>query len=407
MRMHERLTALAVRHAKQRGLHPDGLGLCLQVARNGSKSWIYRYRIGSRRRYLGLGSARDVTLAEARERAAVARSVLQNGQDPIEVKQGRRAATMLTAAKAMTFLKAATSYIEAHRAGWSINTTTDWVGSLAKHAYPIIGALPVSEIDTGLVLKVVEPLWSVKTEIANRVRGRIENILDWSKVRGFREGENPARWHGHLESLLPAKSKVAPVEHHAALPYVELPAFMVALRQDSAIASRALEFTILTASRSNEVYLADWSEIDLQTRVWTVPGARMKAGKDHRVPLSDAATALLGALPAPHTGIVFQGVNRGRPLGKTAMSLILHRVGRDDVTVHGMRSAFRDWAAERTNYPHEVCEAALAHAVGNAVSRAYRRTDQFERRVRLMADWSSFCAGKEESSATVTELRRA
>jgi integrase len=307
-RLHGRLTALQVKHAAKRGLYPDGQGLCLQISRNGSRSWILRYRMGGRRRYCGLGALLDVTLAEARERGAAARLMLQNGQDPIEVKQGRRAAATLTAAKAMTFLKAATSYIEAHSAGWSPNTTTDWIGSLTKHAYPIIGPLPVSEIDTGLLLKVVEPLWSVKTEIANRVRGRIENILDWAKVRGYREGENPARWHGHLESLLPAKSKVAPVEHHAALPYVELPAFMVALRQDSAIAARALEFTILTGSRSSEVYLADWSEIDLQARVWTVPGARMKAGKDHRVPLSDAATALLGAQPAPRAGIVFQGV---------------------------------------------------------------------------------------------------
>jgi integrase len=245
----------------------------------------------------------------------------------------------------------------------------------------------------------------MKTEIANRVRGRIENILDWAKVRGYREGENPARWRGHLDQVLPARGKVAPVEHHAALPYIELPAFMRDLRAGEGVAVRALEFAILTAARSGEVYMADWSEIDLQARVWTVPGARMKMGKDHRVPLSETATALLAALPVPHTGLVFPGTQAGRPLGKTAMSLVLHPMGHG-VTVHGFRSTFRDWAAERTSVPHEVCEAALAHVVGNSVSRAYHRTDQFERRVRLMADWSSYCAGKTESVGEVIELRR-
>jgi hypothetical protein len=206
-RLHGRLTALQVKHAAERGLYPDGNGLCLQIARNGSRSWIFRYRMGPRRRYCGLGSVPDVTLAEARERAAAARLMLQNGQDPIEAKKSRRAAATLTVAKAMTFLKAATSYIEAHRAGLSAGSTADWIGSLSKHAYPLIGALPVSEIDTSLVLKIIEPIWATKTDTANRVRGRIENILDWAKVRGYRTGENPARWHGHLDTLLPAKSK--------------------------------------------------------------------------------------------------------------------------------------------------------------------------------------------------------
>lgn len=230
-RMHGRLTAKEVQHATRRGLYPDGLGLCLQIPRNGSRSWIMRYRVGGRRRYLGLGVVRDVTLAEARERGAAARAMLDAGQDPIEAKQGRRAATMITAAKVMSFMACAKAYVELHSAAWSNNTTTDWIGSLTKHAYPILGKLPVSEVDTGLVMQVIEPLWSTKTEIANRIRARTENILDWAKVRGYRDGENPARWHGHLKSLLPAKSRISPVKHHPALPYADVPAFMVALRQ--------------------------------------------------------------------------------------------------------------------------------------------------------------------------------
>jgi integrase len=406
-RLSGRLTALAVKHATKRGLYPDGNGLCLQVARNGSRSWIMRYRMGGRRRYCGLGSVAEVTLADARERAAAARLMLQNGQDPIEVKQGRRVAAMLTTAKAMTFAACSKAYVESHRAGWAPRNTKQWVASLTSHVYPIIGALPVQEVDTALVLRCVEPLWSVKTETASRLRGRIEAIIDWAKTSGYREGENPARWDGHLANLLPAKAKVTKVEHHAALPYAALPVFMGELRQRPGLPARALEFAILTAVRTGEVLNADWSEIDLQGRVWTIPGVRMKAGKEHRVALSDAAVALLGALPGSHTGLVFPGFKAGRPLAKMALANILKRMGHGDVTVHGFRSSFADWAHERTAFPSEVIEMALAHSVGNKVQAAYVRTDLLDRRVMVMEQFADFCAGKVQPSATVTELRRA
>jgi integrase len=403
-RLHGRLTALTVKHAVACGRYADGLGLYLQVSPNGSRSWILRYRLGGRRRHLGLGPLPRVSLAEARDLASIARQTLRDGRDPIEVKGSRRAAITLSAARAMSFTACAKAYIEAHRAGWSLKSTDQWTTSLNTYAHPIFGVLPVQEIDTSLVLKVIEPLWATKTETASRVRGRVETVLDWAKTRGYRDGENPARWDGHLEQLLPAKAKVAKVVHHEAMPYADVPAFMAELRARPDIAARALEFTVLLAARSGEVLDARWEEID--ARVWVIPGPRMKAGKEHRVPLADASAALLRALPGPHTGLVFPGFKAGRPLAKMALLRVLHAAGHDDITVHGFRSAFRDWAAERTNFPDQVVEQALAHTVGTAVERAYRRGDLFDRRVRLMSEWASFCAGKAEPAAEVIELRR-
>jgi integrase len=405
VQVHGRLTALAVKHAKERGVYPDGQGLLLQISRNGSKSWILRFRIGGRRRYCGLGALPDVSLAQARERAAAARLMLDAGQDPIEVKKGRRAATALSAAKAMSFLRAATSYIAAHSAGWSVKTARDWTGSLTKHVYPVMGTIPVGDVDTGLVLQAIEPLWAKMPETANRIRNHIENVLDWAKARGYRSGENPARLKGHIDHLLPPKSKVIKVVHHPAIAYAEMPAFMERLRQEPSIAARALEFLILTAARSGEVLQATWDEINLADAMWIVPGARMKQGKEHRVPLSDAAVNLLQGLPTPHTGIIFQGIKPGQPINKMGMPLILKRMKRTDITAHGMRGCFRTWAAEQTDYPHEVCEAALAHAVGNQVSRAYQHSDVYERRVKLMTEWSNFVDGKAKPSAEVVALR--
>jgi integrase len=406
-RLHGRLTALAVKHAAMRGIYSDGGGLCLQVARGGSKSWILRYRQDGRRRHLGLGGLADVSLAEARERAAAARLMLQKGEDPVEARRGQRIAAVLAAAKAMSFAQCAAAYVEAHAAGWSPKNTRQWRASLTIHAFPVLGALPVQSIDTALVMKTIEPIWRSHTETASRVRARIETVLDWATVRGHRTGDNPARWSGHLEQLLPAPAKVSVVEHHAALPYVELPAFMAELRTRPDLAARALEFAILTAARTSEVLHADWSEVDLKARTWTVPAHRMKAKREHRVALSDASAALLGALQGPREGLVFPGRKAGRPLAKMALQKALHAAGRSDVTVHGMRSAFVDWAHERTNFPSEAIEMALAHAVGNKVEAAYRRTDMLDRRVRLMEQWAEFCAGKVQPSATVTELRRA
>jgi integrase len=406
-RIHGRLTALAVKNTTKRGIYADGGGLYLQVARNGSRSWILRYRLGGRRRYCGLGSTLRVTLAEARKRAAEARSVLMAGNDPISLKQGQRTAAHLSAARAVTFAKAGAQYIDAHRSGWSAKSTQAWTSSFDQHVYPVIGALPVQEIDTSLVMRVIEPIWTTKTETASRVRARIEAVMDWAATRGFRKGDNPARWDGHLENLLPAKTKVAKVEHLDAMPYAALPEFMTRLRGDAGMAAQALEFTILTAARSGEALKADWAEIDFAAKVWTVPAARMKAGVEHKVPLSDAAMTLLGSLPGKRVGVVFAGTKAGKPVNRSALLLQLRGMGQPNATVHGFRSAFVDWAHETTAFPTEAIELSLAHSVGSAVTKAYRRTDLFDRRRALMAAWAGFCAGQEQPSATVTELRRA
>jgi integrase len=409
-RLHGRLTALAVKHANERGILGDGGGLYLQIARGGSRSWILRYRMGGRRRYLGLGGVPSVSLAEARERASTARAMLREGKDPVAVKAGQRVTTMLAAAKAMTFTQAAAAYLASHATAMRPKTVTAWEQSLATHALPVIGALPVQSIDTPTVMRVLTPIWATKTVTATHVRARIESILDWAKVAGHREGENPARWAGHLEQLLPAKTRIAPVQHHPALPYAELPAFMATLRQHPDLTARALKFTILTAARTDEVRLADWSEIDLAMRTWTIPAARMKMKREHHVPLSDAAVALLEALPSAgsRAGLVFPGFRRGRPFAKMAMLLLVRRLGQSVATVHGFRSTFSTWAAESTSFPSEVVELALAHTDGGSqTALAYRRTDQFEQRVRLMQAWGAFCAGRLQASGEVIELRRA
>jgi integrase len=405
-RLHGRLTALAVKHATKCGLHPDGAGLHLQISRNGSRSWIFRYRMGGRRRYCGLGNVEDVSLAQARERAAAARLMLQNNQDPIEAKRGRRAAAMLTVARAMSFSKAATTYIESHAVSWKPKHAEQWRTSIDTYANPVLGALPVGEIDTGLVLKVLQPIWTTKTETASRLRGRIEAVLDWAKVAGYRTGENPARWAGHLDTLLPAKAKVAPIVHHKALPYAEVGTFMAQLREFTTVDARALEFTILTAARSDEALGARWDEIDLQVRLWTVPAERMKSRREHRVPLSDAVVKLLGALPGPHDGPVFPGRKAGHSINRTRLLGALRQINAD-VTVHGFRSSFRDWAGDRTAFARDVVEAALAHAIGDATEAAYRRGDALEKRRKLMEAWASFCAGKLQPGAEVIELRSA
>lgn len=295
-------------------------------------------------------------------------------------------------AKAVTFEEAAERYIEAHKAGWkNAKHAAQWTTTLKTYAYPLIGESPVQAIDTGLVLKVLEPIWTTKTETANRLRGRIESVLDWARVRGYRERENPARWRGHLEQLLPAPSKVQRVQHHAALPYADLPKFMEALRAQDGVSASALEFAILTVARTGEVIGAKWSEIDLKERVWTIPAERMKAGKEHRVPFSARTLAILKSMKALGSGeYVFPGLNN-KALSNMALLMLLRRMGREDITAHGFRSTFRDWAAERTNFPAEVAEMALAHAVGDKVEAAYRRGDLFAKRRELMTAWAKAC----------------
>jgi integrase len=342
---------------------------------------------------MGLGAYPALSLADARKRADECRAQRAQGIDPINARKAERAEQAVTAAKVMTFDQCADAYMTAHRASWrSPIHARQWQASLATHVSPVLGKLPVGEIDTGLVMKVLEPLWRAKPETASRVRGRIEVVLDWAKVRGLRSGENPAQWRGHLAHLLPQRRKVHKRKHYSALPYAELPAFLAELRKQEGTPARALEFAILTAARTGEVLGARWDEIDEGAKVWTVPASRMKAGHEHRVPLSPAALALVKRVKASRESAhVFAG-GRTPTLGDAAFRQLLRLMGRTDITSHGFRSSFRDWCAEATNYPREIAEAALAHMTGSDVERAYRRTDLLERRRRLMEAWAEFCA---------------
>jgi integrase len=344
---------------------------------------------------MGLGSLSALSLTDARDKAAECRRLRQEGVDPIEARKAQREQAALEAATMLTFTEAAARYIAAHRSGWkNAKHASQWENTLATYAEPVLGALSIQAIDTAVVLKVVEPIWKAKPETANRVRGRIEAVLDWAKVRGLRQGENPARWRGHLDHLLPAKTKVRRVKHHAALPYADMPAFIAELRAQEGIAARALEFTLLTAARTGDTIGAIWDEANEPEKVWTVPAERMKAGKEHRVPLCDRALAILDdmrSVRASEAPYVFPGGKTGKPLSNMAMTEVLRRMGWGEITVHGFRSTFRDWAAERTNFPNEVVEMALAHAVGDKVEAAYRRGDLFEKRRRLMAEWEAYC----------------
>jgi integrase len=390
-----KLTALAVDRAKRRGHYGDGGGLFLQVSASGAKSWVFRFKEFGRLREMGLGPTHTVSLAEARQKALECRKARLDGLDPIEARRGKRVQAKFDAAKAMTFAACAERYIASHKAGWrNPKHAAQWPATLGTYVYPVFGSLPVQAVDVGLVMKAIEPIWVQKPETAGRVRGRIESVLDWATARGYRHGENPARWRGHLENLLPKKSKVRRVEHHAALPYPEIGAFTAELRQQEGVAARALEFAILTAARTGEVIGAKWDEIDPGERLWTVPAERMKkADKEHRVPLSDAALAILDDLrKVQQDNFVFPSSKAGRPISNMAMLMLLRRMGRGDLTTHGFRSSFRDWAAERTGFPAEVAEMALAHTVSDKVEAAYRRGDLFQKRRQLSDAWAKFCA---------------
>jgi integrase len=406
MRGLKRLTARKVELEKKAGLYADGLGLYLQVGTGGAKSWIYRYRVDGRLRDMGLGSCHAVSLAEARERAAECRKVRAHGVDPIDKKRAAAAEQKKAQAKAMTFKACSGAYIEAHRSGWkNAKHAAQWSATLETYAYPVLGDLAVDTIDTALILKVLEPIWITRTETASRVRGRIESVLDWARVRGHREGENPARWRGHLDHLLPKRNKIATVKHHAALPIDDVPPFMVELRTQDGVAARALEFAILTATRTSETIGATWAEIDLNKRLWTIPPDRMKAGKEHRVPLSTGALRVLEEMSKLPRGVhVFPGARRDKGLSNMALLAVLRRMGRGGLTTHGFRSTFRDWAAERTHFAHEVAEMALAHTVSNKVEAAYRRGDLFEKRRALNEEWSCFCKNERSKITTMKEI---
>jgi integrase len=387
---------LAVARASKLGLYADGAGLYLRVGRGGAKSWAFRFMLNGRAREMGFGSFTKVGLADARKKAIDARRLLSEGRDPLvqreEEEKQRAAAENVAAARSMTFDKCAEAYISAHEVSWrNEKHRQQWRNTLATYVSAIFGSSPVQDIDIDLIMKVIEPLWSVKTETARRVRGRVEVILDWAKVRGYRSGENPARWRGHLDHLLPARSKVRMVKHHAALPYLGIGAFMKDLRAMEGTSAAALEFLILTVARTGEVIGAPWSEINLENRVWVVPAARMKSGREHRVPLSSAAIAVLNRMPDLKDDYVFTGQRPGGPLSNMALLMTLGRMNCGDITAHGFRSTFRDWAAECTNFSREVVEMALAHVIEDKTEAAYRRGDLFDKRRRLMDAWAEYC----------------
>lgn len=400
------LTALAIKHAKQ-GMHADGNGLYLRVQANGNKGWIFRFQLNGKRREMGIGTLDQKPAVEARAEVAELRRQVQQGIDPIEHRKAQaQAAAHEQAHAAVTFATVAEDYIDAHTPGWrNAKHAQQWRNTLATYAHPTIGALHPAEVTTDHVLAILKPIWSSKTETASRLRSRIELVLAYAKAKKMREGENPALWRGHLDALLPKPGKVRRGRHHPALPYGRMAEFMKVLRASAGMGARALELAILTAARSGEVRLATWSEIDLETGTWAIPGARMKAGKDHRVPLSPAALALLEQLPRTEgSSLLFPGERSGKPLSDMTLSAVIRRMDEsggwidpktgDLVTPHGFRSSFRDWAAEATDYPHEMAEIALAHAVGNKVEAAYRRGDMFERRRKMMEAWAAWCDTK-------------
>ncbi|MGB3844489.1 MAG: integrase arm-type DNA-binding domain-containing protein [Sphingopyxis sp.] len=409
-KLHNALTPLAVKNAKP-GRHADGGGLHLLVKPTGARSWVYRFMLNGKSRDVGLGAAGQggMSLADARDKAAALRLKVKTGIDPLD-ERDREAAQALAEAQAAkmagtTFKDVATAYIAANEESWrNPKHRQQWRNTLDSYVYPVIGDLPVAEVETAHVLKILEPIWRTKAETAARIRGRIETVLDSAKARGYRQGENPARWRGHLAQILPARTRLSR-GHHKAIAYEQIPVFVRALHKREAVAALALEFTILTAARSGEVVGATWAEVDLGKAIWTIPADRMKAAKEHRVPLSPRAVGILESLQPLSSEYLFPGAKGGK-LSGMAMGMLMRRM-KVDATVHGFRSGFRDWAAECTGYAHEVAEMALAHTIENKVERAYRRGDLLDKRRRLMDDWATYCASDGAAGAKVTPIRKA
>jgi integrase len=411
------LTPLEVKNAKP-GRHADGEGLYLLVKETGARSWVLRYMIAGRSRDLGLSrspealalmgktGSKDITLAQARDVAAIYRMKVRAGIDPLaereELAQKAAEAERVERIAQVTFRTVAEDYIADHEASWrNPKHRQQWRNTLATYVYPAIGDKPIATITTDDVLTIIKPLWQKKSETASRVRGRIETILNAAKVRGYRTGENPAQWRGHLSQLLPARTKLSR-GHHEALPYLAVPDFMASLRERRAMAALALEFAVLTATRTNEVLCATWEEVDLVKGVWVIPESRMKAAREHRVPLSSRALEILNATRHLGAAFLFPGQTQAQ-LSGMSMAMLLRRM-KIAVTVHGFRSSFRDWAAETTGYPHEACEMALAHSIGNKAEAAYRRGDLFDKRRQLMEDWARFCDGSGKATAEVVSI---
>jgi integrase len=411
-RRQQRLTVRRIETLKIPGFYADGGNLYLDYKDPPGKNWVFRYKRDGVARDMGLGPAAIVGLAEARELAMEARRKLRAGIDPLEEKRAARLAAKLERAKSVTFRQAAELYIAAHEASWkSSKHAAQWPATLAAYAYPAFGDLPVAAIDIGLVLKAIEPIWQTKAETASRTRGRIEAVLSWATTRGYRPkgAPNPAAWKDNLENLLPAKSKIAPTRRHPALPYDQLPEFMARLAEQDGLGALALRLVILTCSRTGEALGGRWAEIDLGRKLWTIPAERMKIktlgdgspAPDHRVRLSAPALAILAALPRLEGSPFLFPANRRRSVSNVIMLQLLKRMGRTDLTVHGFRSSFRDWAAETTNHPREASELALAHRVGSEVELSYRRGDMFQKRRVLMDDWARFCTTPAPEGAIV------
>jgi integrase len=379
------------------GRYADGHGLYLQIRGDGekniAKSWVLKFMLRGVAREMGLGSVLTFTLAEARENAREAHKLLAKGVDPIEHRKQQVQAAALDRARAVTFRACAEAYINNHRAGWrSAKHASQWASTAATYIYPLVGDLPVASVDTALVLKILNPIWTQKPETASRVRGRIEAVLDFATASGFRRGDNPARWNGLLSELLPKKTKVARVRPMPSLPYGELPGFMATLRQQGGTAALALEFLILCASRTGEVLGARWDEISFADRTWKVPGERMKSGREHEVPLSDRALEIIETMRGRDKTFVFPHARSSRPLSDRVFLTLLGRLGHDGIVPHGFRSSFRTWCADRTAFPRDLCEAALAHVIGDAVEAAYNRTTMLDKRRKLMDAWTRYCA---------------
>ncbi len=390
------LSPLAVSRLTQPGFYRVGgvTGLYLQISERGARSWVLRVMVGAKRRELGLGGFPTVGLSDARAKARAVREQIENGIDPIADKRRKRE-QLLAEQQRPNFRKCAEQYIAMKSAEWrNPKHCKQWASTLETYAFGVIGDTSVNEVTQRQVLEILTPIWTTKTETADRVRGRIENILDWATAHGHRTGDNPARWRGQLDKLLPSPNKIAKVAHHPALPYEQMARFVAVLKEHGGISTKALAFTILTAARSGEVRAAQWDEIDFKKRIWTIPAERMKADKEHRVPLSLRAMAILKTLPRRKSGLIFAS-QRDKVLSDMALSMLLRDVW-PGITVHGFRSSFRDWAAEQTNFPREVCEQALAHTLTNQVEAAYRRSDLFDKRRALMDQWAAYCKKRPE-----------
>lgn len=413
-----KLTVLKVKAIDKPGWHGDGGGLWFQLTPTGSRSWVFRYSFHGKQKVLGLGATHTINLSEAREKARKLRQALLEGIDPGEARMAAKKATALAAAKRITFDEVVAAYLDSKRHEWSNpKHAAQWESTLATYASPFIGKLDVRDVDTDMVLKCLKPIWTTKTETASRVRQRIESVLAYATTAGHRSGDNPARWKGHLANLLPKPGRVAEVTHHPALPWHRMPAFMNALGQMDGNGARALEFAILTACRSGEVRGATWAEIDLDAKVWTIPAERMKAKREHTVPLSDAAQAVLKkTVRFAGDDIVFPGSRKGSQLSDASLAACIKRLNEKsdprwtdengaDIVPHGFRAAFRMWAAEASNFPREVAEHALAHQLPDRVEAAYQRGSQFAKRVRLMEHWAAWCCTS-PAGANVVNLKR-